>query len=394
MSNPIEWSPEDDWAAVEKGEPHSIEAIYQEQRGRCPVAWRGFEDGQGFWSVFDYEEVVAVLSNPQLFSSAKPKYGMALIPIELDPPEHGKYRALLAQLINPGRMKRFEGDIRAFIRTKLAAVMAGETDLLAVTAAIPIQSFCMLVGDDDPDNWNAISAKREESNDPRLALMDPATVAKRIAANQPLVDYCAAQIKAHRAEPKDDIVSDILAGTVDGRPVNDDEALRLLSLIYIAGHRTTTAALRGSVVQLARTTGLQDRLRTDSPKIPAAVEEIIRVETPIHGLPRYATEDTVIGEKAIKAGEQVFPNFGAANLDPTIFPDPAVIDLERKPVRHVGFGRGIHICAGAPLARLQLRVFIEELLAATLSFQLTGPITRMTWPHYGPTSLPVDLVWR
>jgi cytochrome P450 len=121
------------------------------------------------------------------------------------------------------------------------------------------------------------------------------------------------------------------------------------------------------------------------------VEEIVRLESPVHGLPRYATRDTEIAGQAIAEGEQVFPNYGAANVDPKMFPDPGRIDLDRRPIRHVGFGRGIHICAGAPLARLQLKVFIEELLAATKAFRLTGPVTRMTWPHYGPTALPVEL---
>ncbi len=387
----VEWSPEAVWAPVEQGQPHSIAEIYQDQRERCPVAWRGFEDGQGFWSVLNYDDVIEVLSDPQRFSSAVAKYGTPLIPIEMDPPEHGKYRILLAQLINPVRMKRFEQDIRAFIQTRMAAVLAGGEDLLSVTAAIPLQSFCLLVGEGDPQVWKAISAKREASNDPRLALMDKASIAKRVAANQPLVDYCAAQIAAHREQPRDDIVSDILKGQIDGRPVNDDEALRMLSLIYIAGHRTTTAALRGAVVQLAQRPELQALLRRDPSKLSGAVEEILRLESPVHGLPRHAAQDTTLGDKTVLKDEMVFPNYGAANVDPAIFPDPETIDPDRKPIRHLAFGRGIHVCAGAPLARLQLRVFVEELLAATSDFHLAGPVTRMTWPHFGPTALPVKI---
>jgi cytochrome P450 len=260
----IGWSPEETWApVVERGAPHSIADIYQDQRERCPVAWRGFEDGQGFWTVFDYDDVVAVLGDPATFSSARPKYGLTLIPIEMDPPQHGKYRILLAQLINPGRMRRFEGQIRAFIKDRIAAVVAGDEDLVSVTAAIPIQSFCFLVGEADPQVWKAISERREATNDPRLSRLDEASSAQRRAANQPLVDYCAAQIAAHRAQPRDDIVSDFLAGQIDGRPITDDEALGMVSLIYIAGHRTTTAALRGAVVQLARDAALQARLRAE-----------------------------------------------------------------------------------------------------------------------------------
>lgn len=388
--HPVEWAPEGDWAALERGEPQSPAEIYQRQRQRCPVAWRGFSDGQGFWSVFDYDDVVSVLSDPATYSSAVPKYGMTLIPIEVDPPDHRKYRVLLAQLINPVRLAKIEAQVREFVAQRLQRVLAGEDTLLAVTAAIPVQSFCLLVGDPNPDRFREIHERREATNEPRLARLDNTSAAKRQAANQPLVDYCAEIIAAHRQSPRDDIVSDILAGAIDDRPIADDEALSMLSLLYIAGSRTTTAALRGAVVQLARAPEIQQELRSAPERIAAAVEEIVRLETPVHGLPRYATRDTELRGRKVAKGEQVFPNYGAANVDPAIFPEPEKIDLERKPVRHVAFGRGIHLCAGAPLARMQLRVFLEELLGRTASFHLTGPVTRMMWPHFGPTSLPVE----
>jgi cytochrome P450 len=391
-THPVGWSPETQWAAVQRGEPHSIVDIYQAQRERCPVAWRAFDDGQGFWSVFDFDDVAQVLENPALFSSARPKYGLTLIPIEVDPPDHRKYRVLLAQIINAARLARLETAIRAYVREQLALVRAKESDLLAATSATPIRAFCLMVGDPDPEAFRELHLRREAANDPRLARFDDASVKQRADANKPLVDYCAGLIERHRREPQDDIVSDILAGEIDGRPISHDEALSMLSLLYIAGSRTTTAALRGAVVQLARAPELQARLRAQPSLIPAAAEEIVRLETPVHGLPRYATADTEIGGCPIAKGEQVFPNYGAANLDPKAFPHPGEIDLERKPIRHVGFGRGVHVCAGAPLARLQLRVFIEELLGAFASLRLAGPVTRMTWPHYGATALPVEVV--
>jgi cytochrome P450 len=389
--HPAGWSPEVQWAAVERGETHDIAAIYQAQRERCPVAWRAFEDGQGFWTVFNYADVDYVLTHPELFSSAVPKYGIQLIPIEVDPPEHPKYRMLLSKLINPGRMKRFDGQIREFLGAEMGRLAKGETDLLAMTSALPVQTFCFMMGEEDPNVWKSISARREANNDPRLSRLDEETTAKRQAANQPLVDYCAAQIAAHRAQPQDDIVSDVLAGEIDGRPITDDEALRMISLIYIAGHRTTTAVLRGAVVQLGRRPDVQNRLRADLGRIPTAIEEFVRLETPIHALPRYALKDVELGGQLIRKGEQVFPNYGAANVDPTVFPNPGDMDVERKPNRHVGFGRGIHNCAGAPVARLQLRIFLEELLQRTKSLQLSGPVQRMTWPHYGPVTLPTDI---
>lgn len=389
--HPVGWSPEDDWGAVQRGEPHSIVDIYDRQRQACPVAWRSFADGQGFWSVFNYDDVVEVLGDPATFSSATPKYGMTLIPIEVDPPAHRQYRLLLAQLINPQRLAPIESEIRAIVRGLVDDVIRGEKTLLWVTSEIPIRAFCLLVGDPDPDNFRRIHEAREAANDPRLARLDDASAARRKAANTPLVDYCAALLDAHRAAPRDDVVSDILGGQIDGRPVTHDEALSMLSLLYIAGNRTTTAALRGAVVQLARAPQIQEALRADPSRIPSAIEEIVRLESPVHGLPRYATRDTEIAGCRIAKGEQVFPNYGAANVDPKVFERPGHIDLDRKPGKHLGFGKGTHLCAGALLARLQLKAFVEELLRGTKSFHLAGPVTRMTWPHYGATSLPVEM---
>jgi cytochrome P450 len=307
--HPIGWSPEVDWASVQSGLPHSIVDIYNHQRSSCPVAWRGFADGQGFWSVFDYEDVLAVLNDPATFSSATPKYGMTLIPIEVDPPAHRHYRMLLAQLINPQRLQPIEDDIRLIIRTLIDELVIGKRSLLEVTAEIPIRAFCLLVGDSDPDNFRRIHAAREAANDPRLARLDASSAAQRKAANQPLVDYCAALLEAHRRTPREDVVSDILAGQIEGRPITQEEALSMLSLLYIAGNRTTTAALRGAVVQLAQAPDIQAALRADSALLAHAIEEIIRLETPVHGLPRYAMRDTQIKGCPIKKGEQVFPNF-------------------------------------------------------------------------------------
>lgn len=386
------WSPESDWAEIVSGESEDIAAIYQAQQQGCPVAWREVEAGQGFWGVFRHDDVVEVLQDPVRFSSAVPKYGAPLIPIEVDPPEHGQYRQLLSQLINPARMRRFEPEIRAYVVELLESALASpEPDLLRITKTLPVRAFCLLVGEPAPDEWEAISQQREQRNENRLALLDPESVARRKAAAAPIADYCARQIALRRTAPGDDLVSDILAGQVDGRPVTDDEALRILTLVYIAGHRTTTAALGGAVTQLARNPDLQDALRADPAGIPLVLEEVLRLESPIHALPRYCTQDTVLGGRTIRKGDQVFPVYAAANVDPQAFPHPEQFDPERRPNRHLAFGRGIHVCAGAPLARLQLKVFVEELLARTGGIQLTGPVTRPAWPHYGPTTLPVKV---
>lgn len=383
------WNPEQQWGAIERGEASDIAVVYAAQREHGPVAWREFDDGQGFWTTFDYAHAQAIASNPAQFSSAFTKYGMILIPIELDPPEHAKYRVLLTKLINPKRMRRFEEQIRHFVRTELDRVRQGKTTFTELTGSLPIETFCFVVGEENSATWRAISHAREASNDPRLARQDAETTARRVAANTPLVEYCRQQIVAHRAERRDDIVSDILDGVIDGRPITDDEALRMISLIYIAGHRTTTATLRGAIVQLCRNPHVQQQLHYDPSLIGTAIEEIVRLETPIHGLPRMVTQDVEFGGQMLRKGQQILPNFGAANLDPAVFDEPECFRLDRPVNRHMGFGMGLHHCAGAPLARLQLRILLEEVIASMANLHLTGPVKRLTWPHYGPVELPV-----
>lgn len=388
------WDPDQNWGAVERGEASDIAAIYAAQREHGPVAWREFDDGQGFWTTFDYAHAEAIASNPALFSSAFTKYGMILIPIELDPPDHAKYRVLLTKLINPKRMRRFEEQIRHFVRTELVRLRLGETTFLELTGSLPIETFCFVVGEEESATWRAISRAREANNDPRLARQDAQTTARRVAANTPLVDYCRQQIAAHRLDRRDDIVSDILDGLIDGRPITDDEALRMISLIYIAGHRTTTATLHGAIVQLCRNPQVQQQLHDDPGLIGAAIEEIVRLETPIHGLPRMVTQDVEFGGQQLRQGDQILPNFGAANLDPAVFDEPDRFRLDRVVNRHMGFGMGLHHCAGAALARLQLRVLLEEVTGAMANLTLTGPVKRLTWPHYGPVDLPVAFTSR
>jgi cytochrome P450 len=386
------WKPEEAWAPIEAGAPIPMSSVYQEQRGRCPVAWRQQSDDQGFWTAFDYDTVGEILNDPTRFSSAVPKYGDPLIPIELDPPLHGQYRRLLTQFISPKRMQRLAESIRSNIRAQVAALVKDNGgSVIALTENIPLHAFCTLVGEPSEDEWHAISQKREQQNESRLSLLDAETIARRKAAAQPIMDYCRHQIARHREHPREDLVSDILSGLVDGRPISDEEALRMLGLVYIAGHRTTTAALRGTVLRLGSHPEVQQQLRLDPTLIGPAIEEILRLESPVHALPRYCTQDTTLAGQPIRKGEQVFPVYGAANVDPAVFDRPEEFRLDRRPNHHVAFGRGIHNCAGAPLARLVMRIFIETMLEATERFEVVGTVTRMTWPHISPTRLDIRL---
>jgi cytochrome P450 len=158
-----------------------------------------------------------------------------------------------------------------------------------------------------------------------------------------------------------------------------------------AGHNTTTSAIGNAVLRLARDPELQRRLRDDPELIPAFVEEVVRIDAPQQAMRRIAMSETELGGQQIAAGDFVWLVFGSANLDPAAIDRPTAFDLARAPNRHVGFGRGIHHCMGAPLARLEVRVALGELLARTSSFCVDGDVTRPDWPRLGVDKLPLLL---
>jgi cytochrome P450 len=203
--------------------------------------------------------------------------------------------------------------------------------------------------------------------------------------------YVEKLVASRRLEPRDDLVAGLAAATVDGEQLSDDFVVGMVMLVITAGHNTTTSALGNSVLALARDHPLQQRLRAQPELLPAAIEEWLRLEAPQQSMRRVATRDVELGGHHIAAGERVELVFGAANLDPNVVESPEAFFLERSPNRHLSFGRGIHSCIGAPLARLEIRVLLEELLSRTGHFDLTGSVHRTPWPRLGVQSLPLTL---
>jgi cytochrome P450 len=193
-------------------------------------------------------------------------------------------------------------------------------------------------------------------------------------------------IEKRRRDPGDDVLSALVRGDPDLPPLDDELLVGIVMMFISAGHNTTTSAIGNSVLRLARDPELQNRLRAGPELIPAFVEEVVRVDAPQQAMRRVATTDTELGGRSISAGDFVWLVFGSANLELA-----AELDLERSPNRHVGFGRGIHLCIGAPLARLEARIALEELLSRTSSFALDGDVARPAWPRLGVDRLPLRM---
>jgi cytochrome P450 len=186
------------------------------------------------------------------------------------------------------------------------------------------------------------------------------------------------------------LVSGLILPDEDGELLSDDDIAGLMFVLLTAGHETTTGALGTCVAFLAENVALQRELRTQPELIPRAVEEILRRDSPVQMLSRIVTRDVELRSCTLHAGDLVALMFISGNRDVDEFSDPEEFDLWRTQ-KSMAFGHGIHFCVGAPLARLELRVMIEEFLARTASFQLDGDIIRYPWPLYGVSKLPLRI---
>jgi cytochrome P450 len=383
-----EWSPKHAWQDVEADAVQTASDAYTSARQSCPVVRVPDGDGPGFWAILGHAEVVRVVGDPEAFSNVVPLYPTPRPPLESDPPEHTAYRRILAGHFSAGRTAALEPVVRDFAVQMLDPLLAaGEADFVPrFTNPLPTRVLCALLGIPDAD-WpliNDMAARLHRTGADRRD-----DVQARAGLGSELRGYTLDLIAARRGQPHDDLIGGLLVASVNGTPLTDDEVTGIVMMLISAGHNTTTSLLGNALLRLARDSAEQDRLRSDPAAIPAAVEEMLRIDAPQQAMPRVATRDVELAGCHLRAGDHVWPVFGAANLDPAAFDDPGTYQPDRRPNRHLAFGRGLHRCIGAPLAQLQGRVVLEEVLSRTSSFTLAGQISRTNWPRLGVSSLPL-----
>jgi cytochrome P450 len=252
----------------------------------------------------------------------------------------------------------------------------------------PTRALCLLLEVRDQE-WRLINNWSRRVDE--IGGQTPPGSAARVAVGEELRPWMTSLIETRRRDPGADVVSALVRGDPELPPLDDEMVVGIVMMFISAGHNTTTSAIGSAVLRLARDGELQSRLRASPQSIPPFVEEVVRVDAPQQAMRRIATTDTELGGRALAAGDYVWLVFGSANLDPGAFDRAAELDPARSPNRHVGFGRGIHQCIGAPLARLELRVALEELLASTSSFTVDGEVVRTAWPRMGVEHLPLRL---
>jgi cytochrome P450 len=365
----------------------------KEMRERCPVAYT--DRGGGGWGLLRYDDIKAAVLDPETYiNGAAPRHGHALPPLEVDLPDHREYRRLLTPFFTAKRMQVLEPQIRQFAIDLIQPLVdRGTADIARELAyPLPVLSLCTVLGF-GADRWAEIKAVSEDTLLVESALPEERERAR--VSHQQLLALARELINDRRQRPRDtseDLPSAILAATIAGQPIDEELAAGMLRLLISAGHNSTTSGLGNALLHLADNPDSQQWLRANPASIPTAIEEILRFDTPVQAMPRHAARDVTLNGRTIRAGEKVDMFFASANRDVSVFTEPDRCILDRQPNRHLTFGHGIHLCIGAPMARMEIRVALEELLARTRSFVRQGEVLRTPFHRVGVQSLPARIV--
>jgi cytochrome P450 len=362
--------------------------VYRTLRDDHPVH---FEATTGQWSLSRYEDVRAAALDHAAFSSEGTDISRGLLPMiqALDPPRHDTLRALVTRAFTPARVAALEPEIRRIARELIDDFAAqGHADLVAQLARqLPSRVIGALIG---------IPAERREAFlewTDALVEASPANALDERFRHPAIAIYreFAGLLAERRARRRDDLVSSLLDAEIEGRRLDDDELLGFCFVLVVAGNDTTTNLIANGAVLLADHPDARKRLAEQPAGLPAAIEEMLRYESPAQALPRIARRDVRIHGATIPSGAQVRLVWGAANRDERAFPEPDRFDIERDARGHLAFGQGIHFCLGAHLARLEARVAFEELLARIPDYRLAGrpAWTRSIWARAHP-AVPIE----
>jgi cytochrome P450 len=363
-----------------------VHDTFAELRSRGAVHWQDMPGEPGYWAVLRHAEVAHVAKHPEIFSASE--LGMVLedpepdqlemirhMLLAMDPPTHTTYR----RPVSPHFTARVIGAMESQVRSRCRAILAlvdGEVDLVHdVAGPLPAQMITDIMGlpTEDTERIQRWAEILTGSQDDVLAGDYEGNASIDMAM------YGIELAGRRRAEPpRDDITSLLLETTYeDGRPMSDVDFGSFFVQLVTAGNDTTKTSMAAGTLELIRHPDQQQLLRDDPTLIPTAVEEIVRYCNPLHYFRRTAIVDTELGGTPISAGDKVAMIYTSANRDERVFDQPERFDVRRAPNPHLSFGVGAHFCLGAHLARLEIRVFLEELLATFPTLELTGEPVRI-----------------
>lgn len=388
-----------------RNDPH---ATWRDLRENAPV-YRSRAFG-GFFCT-RYEDVFRILREPTFTTDRSETAAMKMVMrmsrkepdftgliernlLTLDGSEHRRLRRLVSKAFTPRRVDAMRPRLEATVEDLLDR--AGEEDEMEVVGALayplPVLAIAEMLGvpAKDHDRFRSWAGRLVQLLDP---FQGRGGAKPMIEATNEIFAYFRELLAERRVEPRDDLLSAMLAAEEDGDHLAEIDLLALSSLLLVAGHETTSNLIASSVHLLLRFPDERKRLQDDPSLLPFAIDEFLRFESPIQFTDRAVTEDCEIGGQKIRKGQMVVAGLAAANRDPEQFPDPQRLDVGRRENQHLAFGQGNHFCLGSQLAKLEAEVAIGALLRRFPDF--SGPPGPPTWRRSmivrGPESLTVNL---
>jgi cholest-4-en-3-one 26-monooxygenase len=362
--------------------------VFRKLRHDDPVHWTPEPDGGGFWSITRHADLITVNRDAHVFSSAEKGISIPDITpdgemvremmLYMDPPRHTRYRLL----VNKGFTPRMIGLLEDHLTAKATAIVdsvidRGSCDFVSdIAAELPLQAIAELMGvpQDDRRKLFEWSNRMIGADDPEFQKNTEGMEAVNDAAAELFV-YAQGLAELRRADPRDDIISKLLASEIEGDRLGELEFEMFFLLLAVAGNETTRNATAHGMKALLDHPDQFDKLKANPELLPSAIEEILRWATPVLHFRRTALEDYQLGDTAIHAGDKVVMWHISANRDEAVFDDPFRFDIERSPNEHIAFGGGgPHFCLGANLARMELRLIFDELARRLPDLELDGEV--------------------
>lgn len=373
---------------------------YRQMRDAGPVLWNPL---LGMWMVWRYKDVTGVLTDNATFSNVGGPAGRgdeadgpfgAPTMLNSDPPDHGRYRGVVAKAFTPRTIAAQEPALRRLAGELVSPLAAtGPYEVAgSLSAPLPVLAIATMLGVDgrDMDDFRRWSDELITAG----GIPSEEEIHRSDAASRSLRAYFQGEIDRRRTDTTEG--SDLLARLVaanEGGVLSDAELLASCVLLLVAGNETTTNLITNMTLALARHPDQRELLVKDPSLIPGAVEESLRYDGPVHMTPRRVTRDVEISGQPVKAGERIMVLVAAANRDPEKFTDPDTYDVTRAPGQHVGFGHGIHFCLGSTLARLETRLAMEALLETAPGYRLAADAEPLDYTRSNlrsPRHLPIE----
>ena len=368
-------------------------ALFAALRRDDPVHWVQAEGFDPFWAVTKHADVNEIELKADIFINRprgmiqsiadteriKAAQGgnrlLADTIVSMDGEDHKLYRGLTRDWFLPANVRRLEEQIRAIARDYLDIMAAAGTScdfVKDVAKWYPLRVITMILGIPPADEQRILELAQQSFgfSDPDIAKVD--AMKTRLGAMQQFFEYFGGVAEDRRKCPREDLASVIANATIRGEPIDRFKTLSYYVIIASAGHDTTSSSIAGGLLALIQNPEEMQKLRANPNLMNMAIEEMFRWVTPVKHFFRTATRDYELRGKSIKAGEALMMCYPSANFDEDVFESPTSFKVDRSPNRHLAFGTGAHHCLGQPLARLEVKVFFEELLERFNDFELAG----------------------